>query len=176
MDCEGQRLQALQQRGRGRVQKFVAYAIHAAGERSGRALPASLGNDFFQRDALARAAPGGNDHLRIELSDLFGRDLLAGMPKNRPPAASTNSATQGCEAIRGLPHSSHQTRGLASGAVRARCWLFPAAWRDHASPRSIAPTVPAMMAMSHINIGARLRRETEKRQPARRISLTAFSW
>ncbi len=72
-----------------------------------------------------------------------------GFARNSPPAASTSSATQVCEAIKGLPHSSQNTRGWSNPAVRARTssTLFCIS-TIKASPRSPAPTAPAIRAMS----------------------------
>ncbi len=46
--------------------------------------------------------------------------VLPGSPTNSPPAASTSSATHGCDAMIGLPHSSQKTLGLDAAAVRVR--------------------------------------------------------
>ncbi len=45
-----------------------------------------------------------------------GRICRPGVPRNSPPAASTSSATHALrEAMRGFPHSSHQTLGRSGG-------------------------------------------------------------
>ena len=60
------------------------------------------------------------------------REICApGVPTNSPPAASTSSATHGCDAISGLPHSSQNMRGRGSELVCNRrasmsfliCWI-----------------------------------------------------
>ena len=66
MNGEGQRLQTLNQRGCRRIQKFVANAEDPLVARGCSAMPATFGNDFLQRHAIARAAPGRNDYLRIQ--------------------------------------------------------------------------------------------------------------
>ena len=45
--------------------------------------------------------------------------VLPGSPTNVPPAHSTNSATHGCDAISGLPHSSQKTRGRGPSCTQA---------------------------------------------------------
>ena len=77
------------------------------------------------------------------------RCCLPGSPTNSPPAASTNSATQSWEQIRGLPHSSQNTRGRVAALACARtlsisCCIFFITW----SPRSETAKVPAIVAMS----------------------------
>ena len=101
-----QRAQAADQRGRGRVQQFVAHAEHPSVARGRQVLPLALANHFLQRHAVAGAAPGGDDDVRVYVATVRAMVCLPGSPRNSPPAASTNSATHGCEWISGLPHSS----------------------------------------------------------------------
>ena len=55
--------------------------------------------------------------------------VLPGAPMNSPPAASTSSATQGCDAMIGFPHSSQKTLGLdADRGALANRLDFDFAW------------------------------------------------
>ena len=78
MDGENQRIQALKQRGRGRIEIFVAYAEDATCQGRGGWLPRAAGDDFFQRHAIARAAPCGHDHFRVECGDVCEGNPAAG--------------------------------------------------------------------------------------------------
>ena len=72
-----------------------------------------------------------------------------GFPTNSPPAASTNSATQACEAISGLPHSSQNTRSLDKSFVRERTESISLRiFSITRSPSPLAFITPAMTAMS----------------------------
>jgi hypothetical protein len=51
-------------------------------------LPSPLVDDFFERDTIAGATPGHNNHIRRSSFDGSQIGL------NSPPAASTSSATQ----------------------------------------------------------------------------------
>src|SRR3954467_15213786 len=72
-----QRLQPINERGAGRVQELVVDAVHATVARCRRLRPPALLHDLLQRDAIARTAPGGNDHVWCRCSNLFGGDLLS---------------------------------------------------------------------------------------------------
>ena len=72
-----------------------------------------------------------------------------GLPRNSPPAAATSSATQGCDAMIGLPHSSQNTRFLARPDVwRAISSIATRISEITCAPRSPAPTQPEISAMS----------------------------
>ncbi len=91
-----------------------------AARTAGSSRPAALLDDLFQRHTIACAAPCGQNHIRLGRRDFFCGDGLAGRPTNSPPADSTSSATQGCEAMIGFPHSSQNTLNLGVFAIRSR--------------------------------------------------------
>ena len=151
MNRERQRMQTLKQCRGGSVQKFVANAKDPARQRRARPLPAPLRHDLLQRDAISRAAPRCYDHLRIEPPNVFGRHLATGSAHELPSCGLDEfrdpwSATQ--SAACPIPHTrlwAGQCGGpactdLADGALHGR---------DHfCLPRSVAPTAPAMVAIS----------------------------
>src|ERR1700730_10322401 len=73
-----QGVESLKKRGSGSVEKFVADAEDAPSAGSSGLLPAAIGDDFFQRNAVSCTAPRGNDDVGIQSRNFFGRDLLAG--------------------------------------------------------------------------------------------------
>ena len=134
---------------------------------------------FSRGTRSAGAAPCGNDDFGVEPGDVFGaRSGRPGSPKNSPPAASTNSATQVWEAISGLPHSSQNTRGRARLAVRARTSSIRRCMRGD---NLFAAIDCADRAGDGGDVGIDVRQDCEGRgrgsaRPTSRISLTAFSW
>ncbi len=86
-----------------------------------------------------------------------------GRATNSPPAASTNSATHGCEAMIGFPHSSQKTLGLDTVAARSRTAAIAALHRaDHALP-ALPHTHHACDCRDiSVNVGERSRRQSKK--------------
>src|SRR5947209_3972844 len=74
-----QRVEAVEESGRGRIQKLIADAEDASTSGGGGLLPTTPGNYFFQGHAVTRATPGGNDHFRIQACNSRCGDLLAGL-------------------------------------------------------------------------------------------------
>src|SRR5271166_5448441 len=75
--CES--AQSRNQRGRGRIQKFVRDAIHLRIAHRGGVRPASLSGDLREGHAVAGAAPSGDDDFRILSGDLLCGTLRAGL-------------------------------------------------------------------------------------------------
>src|SRR5262245_33164376 len=73
----GQRIQPIQQGTGRRVQEFVVDAIDPALAPGFGLLPAVPGDDLFEWHAIAGAAPGGDDYVRISAADLLYGDLPA---------------------------------------------------------------------------------------------------
>src|SRR5580704_11563426 len=72
-----------------------------------------------------------------------------GLLRKLPPAASTSSATHGCDAMIGFPHSSQKTRFLGRVAVWRRMSSIAACISLMTfAPRSLAPTDDEISAMS----------------------------
>ena len=104
-------MQTSNQAGRGGIEQFVADTEYASTQYGWNLAPVALFDDLLQRNAVAGAAPRGDQHVGL------GRAVLPGSPMQLPPAAAINSATQGCDAMIGLPHSSQNTRGFSPSLV-----------------------------------------------------------
>lgn len=98
--------EAFEQGGCGSVEVLVGHNVDAAIADSAEVLPVSLCDDSFERNAIAGAAPGKKDYVGISGGDLIGVVWAPGVPRKRPFAVATSSATQPCERMRGFPHSS----------------------------------------------------------------------
>ena len=69
-------------------------------------MPIALGDDAFEGDTVPCSAPGEKEDVGVGGGDGFRSGVSPGLPRYWPPAASTSSATQDWEWMRGLPHSS----------------------------------------------------------------------
>src|SRR5579864_304703 len=76
MNGRGQRPQTECESGRGSVQKFVTNAVNPAGFGSAHLFPAAVTNNFLERNAVARAAPGGDKYIGILGKYSFGGGLF----------------------------------------------------------------------------------------------------
>ncbi len=89
--------------------------------------------------------------------------VFPGSPTNSPPAASTSSATQGCEAIIGLPHSSQKTVCLAAADVSLPHFFNAGAHaRDNPLPRFAGSHHTGDRGDVGIDVGKGSRSETKK--------------
>src|SRR5437660_895504 len=100
MDSCRKRPQALDQSGCGRVEKFVANTVDAAGLNGAHLAPATVADDLFQRHAITRAAPGRDKDVGVLVKHCLGQalrtcfaDELAMMARG-PVAASGHTSTQ----------------------------------------------------------------------------------
>src|SRR5260370_25969554 len=75
MDGKSQRVEAAQERGSRRVEIFVADAVDAGRAHGASALPIPVGDDFFQRHAVARSAPGSDQDIGLQAQHFFGGNL-----------------------------------------------------------------------------------------------------
>ena len=149
MNCRSQRVKPGNQRGCWCIKKFVGDAIHLRGSGGWGLCPISFVHDSFQRHATTRTAPGCDDDFRIESAISSAEHRAPGLPMNTPPAARTSSSTHGCEAMIGLPHSSQKTRLRGKSAVARRTHsISDCICGNYLSPRSLASTQAAMVAMS----------------------------
>ena len=110
MDRKGQGIKPAEQRGSRRVEVFIPNAVDP-GAATQREFPASLRSATIFSSGTRSPAP---HQAAIKMSGSMPATSSAeiccpGVPRNSPPAASTSSATQGCDAISGLPHSSQKT-------------------------------------------------------------------
>lgn len=78
MDGGGEGAQAAEERGRGGVKEFVANAIDAALLDRRHVVPGALKDDFFEWNAVAGAAPGGDDDVGGFGENRFGGSRFAG--------------------------------------------------------------------------------------------------
>src|SRR5579871_6781407 len=78
MKGPGDCVQSVRQRARGRVQQLVVDTEDAARFCRGQLLPLSLHNKLLQRHAIAGAAPGGEEGVRLRRGNFFPRGDLAG--------------------------------------------------------------------------------------------------
>lgn len=72
MNGGGQRMKPGEKRGRWSVQEFVANAVDAPSAGGGHLAPASVPNDFLQRDTVTGTTPGRNQDIRIVSKNGFG--------------------------------------------------------------------------------------------------------
>lgn len=77
MDRTCKSLQTHEQRRRGSVEVLVANAADTAGLCGAKVLPSAIADNFFERNPIARAAPGGNEYLGIFLAHGCGTGLNA---------------------------------------------------------------------------------------------------
>src|SRR5438128_5384749 len=75
MDSCRKRPQALDQSGCGRVEKFVANTVDAAGLTGAHLAPATVADDLFQRHAITRAAPGRDKDVGVLVKHCLGQAL-----------------------------------------------------------------------------------------------------
>ena len=81
MNRRCQRMQALHQRARGRVQKLIVDAVHSPVFCGFGLLPPALGDDLFQRHTISGAAPRGHNHVRIGGGYFFFRRMFSRLAK-----------------------------------------------------------------------------------------------
>src|ERR1700736_6148751 len=77
MNSCSQRPQTINQGGGRSIQKLVSNAIDAASFRGPHLQPAAVADDFFQGNSRARAAPCGDQHIRVFSEYGFGSCLFA---------------------------------------------------------------------------------------------------
>src|SRR5438445_9359021 len=77
MHDPGQRAESIEQRGGGRIEEFVGDTEDASSLHGAQAAPSALGDDALQGHAIASAAPGHDNDLRISRGDFLGRGLAA---------------------------------------------------------------------------------------------------
>src|SRR3954465_9248373 len=63
MDRGRQRMKSVDQRGCGCVEIFIADAIDASVANTWKVFPPTPSNNFFQRNSVSRAAPGGDQNI-----------------------------------------------------------------------------------------------------------------
>src|SRR3981189_2500130 len=73
MNSRGQRAQTENESRRGSIQKFVSNPVNTPYFRSLDVFPSAIVNDLFQRNAVARSAPGGDDYVGVLRENGFSR-------------------------------------------------------------------------------------------------------
>ena len=76
MNGRGQRPQTANQSRRRGVQKFVSNAVNAVFFGGSHLIPATIVDDFFQRNPVAGAAPRGDHDIRILQQNSFSGSLF----------------------------------------------------------------------------------------------------
>jgi len=132
------------------IQELIANAVHAALADGSHLGPAAVADNLFERHPIAGSTPGSHQYVGIQFNE-FSRRCVAkpGAPANFPPAASTNSATQGCEAMSGLPiprRTPVSRQASPSGCAYRSVSSCMAA--TTCSPRFATPIYTAMVATS----------------------------
>src|ERR1700739_283034 len=89
MNSGGQGMQACDEGGRWSIEKFVANAVHPAIAHGAKIGPGAIANNFFQGHAVARAAPGRDEHIRVGGSNALGGCLCSGNA-NKSSASGLN--------------------------------------------------------------------------------------
>src|SRR5271166_953645 len=77
MDGKRQGIQPLKQRGSRRIEILIADAVNPGSAGGASSLPAALGENLVERDAVARSAPGRDEDIRVQSRDFFGGNLLS---------------------------------------------------------------------------------------------------
>src|SRR5579885_2860639 len=75
VNCCRQGVQAADERWRRGVQKLVGNAVHASIFRGWNIFPVADSDNLFERNPIARPAPGRDDHLGIERRGIIERNL-----------------------------------------------------------------------------------------------------
>lgn len=78
MNGGGQSAQTENESGCGSVQEFVSNAVNAVLFRGSHLFPATIANDFLQRNPVASAAPCGDNHIGILRKNGVDRCLFSG--------------------------------------------------------------------------------------------------
>src|SRR5437868_7677259 len=78
VNCRSQRMQALQECWRGRIQKLVADTINAPLSYRVQVGPTAITNNFLQRHPITGSAPGCNQDVGVFCFDFFRLTLNAG--------------------------------------------------------------------------------------------------
>ena len=110
MERPRDRVQASKQAAGGSIEQLVVDAEHSLLAHCGRAVATGVAQQFFpaERD-LRRRTTRPESHQAATTRRLQRSWFFLATPTNSPPAASTSSAIQGCDAMIGLPHSSQNT-------------------------------------------------------------------